>query len=217
MHTKHFIFFVVVCLSVIAVMISNHTVFAADSYKGPFDLAATQDGSKIYIAHFDANEIAVFNTAENKIVQTIPVGKEPTGIILSLDEKTLYVTSGGYRGLVQAVDLATGKIVNEVAAGHTPMGPAITPDGKKIFVCNRFNNDVNEYDLPELKLVRRIKVIREPRGAVITKDGKTVYVSNAVPNDVANIPENPDALIDVSAEITAIDVAAGTSKNIRLP
>ncbi|MDR0609456.1 MAG: beta-propeller fold lactonase family protein [Planctomycetaceae bacterium] len=217
---KHFISFIVVCFSVIVMATSNYSVYtvsAADGYKGPLDLTATKNGSTIYIAHFDADEIAVFHTAENKIVQTIPVGNEPTGTVLSPDEKTLYVTSGGYRGLVQAVDLTAGKIIREALAGHTPMGAAITPDGKKIFVCNRFQNDVAEYDLPELKLVRRINVIREPRGAVVTKDGKTVYVANAVPNDVANIPEDPDASIDVAAEVSAIDVGSGTVKNIRLP
>ncbi|MDR3197800.1 MAG: beta-propeller fold lactonase family protein [Planctomycetaceae bacterium] len=215
MKNKHLVLSVV--LSAIVILMWNHSVFAAEGYKGPIDLTATKDGTKIYITHFDANEIAVLNTADNKVIQTIPVGKEPAGLVLSIDEKTFYVTSGGSRGLVQAVDPASGKVVREVAAGHTPMGPAITPDGKKLFVCNRFNNDVSEYDLPELKLVRRINVIREPRGAVVTKDGKTVYVSNAVPNNVANIPENPDALIDVAAEVSAIDIAAGTVKNIRLP
>ncbi|MDR2754834.1 MAG: beta-propeller fold lactonase family protein [Planctomycetaceae bacterium] len=210
MSNKHSIFFIVLCCSV-------YSVFAADNYKAPLDLTATKDGSKIYIVHFDAHEIAVLNTAENKVVQTIVVGKEPTGTVLSIDEKTLYVTSGGSRGLVQAVDTVNGQVVHEAVAGHTPMSPVITPDGKKLFVCNRFNNDVSEYDLPELKLVRRIKVIREPRGTAVTKDGKTIYVANALPNDVANVPENSEAKIDAAAEITAINVADGTTKNIRLP
>jgi DNA-binding beta-propeller fold protein YncE len=197
--------------------ILNHSVLGAEEHKSPIDLTATRDGSKIYIVHFDAHEIAVLNTLENKIVQTIPVGKEPTGIVLSTDEKMIYVTSGGYRGLVQAIDLATSKVVHETAAGHTPMAPIVTPDGKKIFVCSRFNNDVREYDLPELKFVRRIKVIREPRGAVVTKDGKTVYVINALPNNVVNIPENHEALTVVASEVSAIDIATGTTKNIRLP
>ncbi|MDR3199267.1 MAG: hypothetical protein LBU34_15475 [Planctomycetaceae bacterium] len=217
MKNKHVVLSVVLFFSaVVILMMSNHPVFATENYKAPTDLTATKDGSKIYITNFDADEIAVLNTADNKVIQTIPVGKEPTGLVLSIDEKTFYVTSGGSCGLVQAVDSATGNIVREVTAGHTPMGSVITPDGKKLFVCNRFNNDVGEYDLPELKLVRRIKVIREPRGAVVTKDGKTVYVSNALPNDVANIPENPEALVSVAAEVSAVDVVTGTVKNIRL-
>jgi YVTN family beta-propeller protein len=179
--------------------------------------AATKDGSKIYIAHFDANEIAVLNVTENKIVQTIPVGKEPNTVVLSTDEKTLFVTAGAERGVVQAVDLAAGKVAKEVPAGHTPTGAAVTHDGKKIFICNRFNNNVAEYDLPDLNLVKRVNAVREPRGIVVTNDGKTVYVSNGIPNNVANIPENPDALIDVAAEVTAIEVATGNTKNIRLP
>ncbi|MDR2439893.1 MAG: hypothetical protein LBE12_11055 [Planctomycetaceae bacterium] len=216
MKNKHVVLSVVF-FSVFMILILNHSIFAVEGYKGPIDLTATKDGSKIYITHFDADEVAVLTTADDTVIQTIPVGKEPTGVVLSMDEKTFYVTSGGSCGLVQAVDSTTGQVIREAAAGHTPMGPVITPDGKKLFICNRFNNDVSEYDLPELKFVRRIKVIREPRGAVVTKDGKTVYVSNAVPNDVANIPEDPEALIDVAAEVSAIDIVSGGVKNIRLP
>lgn len=192
-------------------------VVCAAEYKGPLSMVATKDGSKIFVAHFDANEVAVFNVAENKVVQTIPVAEKPTAIIMGSDEKIMYVLSGGYHGKVQAIDPASGKVVQETAAGHTPTGGTITPDGKKLFVCNRFSADVSEFDLPDLKEIRRIKVIREPRGAVATPDGKKIYVINCLPNNVANIPEDENALIDVAAEISVIDVASGQTKNVRLP
>ncbi len=206
------------CLTTLVVVCLGGLLVAAEpSFKSPYGLIATKDGSKLYVLHHEADEVAVVNIAENKVVQTIPVGKQPNAFSLSPDEKMLYVAVGGSRGFLQAVDLASGKIVKEVPAGHSPWGISVTPDNTKIYVSNRFNGDVSEYSLPDMKLVRRIKTIREPRASVVTPDGKTVFVLNFLPDDPNNVPENPDALIDVAAEITAIDTATGETKNIRLP
>ena len=191
--------------------------FAADGYKGPNALCATQDGKTIYVVNTDAREIAVLNTADNKIVKTISLGDiAPNGAALSADEKTLYVSGGGVKGQVMAVDPVAGKIT-KTAAGHTPMGVVRSPDGTKLFVCNRFTNDVSEYRLPDLQLTRTIKVVREPHAAVVTKDGKYVLVSNSLPYAPTNFPDDEDAIIYVAAEVTIIDVATGKTTPIQLP
>ncbi|MDR1962635.1 MAG: EF-hand domain-containing protein, partial [Planctomycetaceae bacterium] len=135
------------------------------AYKGPSKMIASADGKTIFIANRDAAEVVVLDTVQNKIVQTLPVGKEPNSLVLSSDEKIIYVTSGGYNGRLQAVDLDSGNIINETVTGHTPQGLVLLPDGKRIFVCNRFNASVTEYHLPEMTPVRHIKTIREPCGA----------------------------------------------------
>ncbi|GHT31943.1 hypothetical protein FACS189427_11430 [Planctomycetales bacterium] len=193
------------------------SVHVLADYKGPVGLTPSKDGSKIYVVNYDAGEIAVLNAADNKIVSSFPVGKHPSSATLSADGKILYITTGDDKGTVQAIDAHTGKVIREVAAGHTPSALAITPDGKKLLVTNRFSTDVWEYDLPELKLIKKVKVVREPRGIVITPDGKKALVINSIPNDVCNIPEDENALIDVAAAVSVIDITSGTVKNIRLP
>ena len=197
---------------------------AAESYKGPTDLCATKDGKTIYVVNKDSHEIAVLNTADDKIVKTISLENEfyPQGAVLSADEKTLYITGGGFKGRVFAVDPAAGTITKTAPAGHTPTGAALSPDGTKLFVCNQFTNDVSEYRLPDLVLTRTIKAVREPRSAVVTKDGKHVFVANSLPLMSANFIADPDAgiyvplaSVYVAAEITVIDVASGTAKSIR--
>ena len=193
--------------------------FAADAYKGPMDLCTTKDGKTIYIVNKDSHEIAVFNTADDKITKTIALGAEffPQGTALSADEKTLYVTGGGAKGRVLAVDPATGNTAKTVAAGHTPTAAVLSPDGTKLFVCNQFTNDVCEYSLPDLTLTRTFKVVREPRSAIVTKDGKYVLVANAIPLMPTNYPDDENADIYVAAEISVINVADGTTKSIQLP
>ncbi len=197
--------------------VDSTTAAEEGKYKGPLVLVALKDGSKIFVVNHDAHEIAVLDTKTDKIVQTFPTAERPHGLALSSDEKILYVTSGAYYGKIQALDAATGKVVKEAAAGHTPFAPVVAPDGKKLYVCDRFDAKVSEYELPDLKRTRRFQAIREPRGAVITPDGKRLYVINGLPCDIANFPDDEDALIDVAAEVTTIDTASGEVKNIRLP
>jgi YVTN family beta-propeller protein len=186
-------------------------------YKGPGRMAASKDGTTLYITHRDADEIAVFNTGENKIVRTIPVARTPSGTVLSGDEKTLFVTSGGYGGKLQSIDIESGTMVKEIITGHTPMSPVLLPDGKRIFVCNRFSNTVTEYELPEMKLVRTMTMIREPCAAVCTADGKKLYVANFLPNDPNNYPPEPHKSIEVAASVSVIDTETGKTEHIRLP
>ena len=193
--------------------------FTAEKYKGPSDICATNDGKTIYVVNKDSCEIAVLNTADDKIVKTIALEKEffPASTALSADEKTLYVTGGGHKGRILAIDPATGNITKTAVAGHTPAAVALSPDGTKLFVCNQFSTDVGEYNLPGLELIRTVKVIREPRSLVVTKDGKYVLAANSIPLMPGNFPENEDADIYVAAEVSVINVVSGETKSIYLP
>ena len=190
--------------------------FATEKYKGPSALRPTQDGSTIYVVNRDAHEIAVLNTADDRIVRTIALaeGFFPNDAALSADEKTLYVTGGGHRGQVVAIDLETGNVAKTVAAGHTPVGLAVSPDGTKLFVANQFTTDVSEFSLPGLELTRTFKVIREPRALVVTNDGKHVLVANFLPLMPSSFPDDPDAEIYVASEISVINVETGAVRTI---
>ena len=199
--------------------------FAAEAYKGPMSLQATQDGKTVYIVNMDSHEIAVLNTENDTIVKTIALGDQffPQGAVLSADERTLYVTGGGHKGQVLAVDPAAGTITKTVPAGHTPIVAAISPDGTKLFVCNQFTNDVSQYALPDLTLTRTIQVVREPRAALVTQDGKYLLVANAIPLMPGNYIDPEDPMVDpgkdiyVASEVSVINTETGETRSILLP
>jgi len=193
--------------------------FATEQYKGPSALRVTNDGSTIYVVNRDAHEIAVLNTADDSIVRTIVLeeGFFPNDAALSADEKTLYVTGGGHRGRVVAIDVETGNIAKTVATGHTPVGLAVSPDGTKLYVANQFTANISEFSLPGLELLRTIPVIREPRALVLTKDGKHVLVANFLPLMPNNFPDDPDADIYVASEVSVINVETGETRSILTP
>ncbi|MDR2761820.1 MAG: c-type cytochrome [Planctomycetaceae bacterium] len=185
--------------------------------KSPNSIAASRDGSTLFVSLRDINSVGVLDTSQNKFIRFIPVGNSPNAIEISKDEKNLYVINGEYNGQIQIVDIESGKILKESKTGHTPTGITITPDEQRVFVCNRFNADVCEFALPTLSLLRKIKTIREPTAIVASNDGKRIFVTNSQPDDINNYPENPEKIPDAAAEITVINSTNGIAENIRLP
>jgi len=96
-------------------------------------------------------------------------------------------------------------------AGHTAMGPVLGPDGKTLYVCNRFDNDVGIIDLAAGSEVERISVQREPVASAITPDGRFLLVANQLPNGRADKEY-------VSAVVSVIDlVEDAVVRELRLP
>ena len=201
-------FLQVACASVILSTVAWAAEGAA--YLGPKAVVASKDGQSLYVLNADAKQIAVVDVAGSKVIRSIALPAEPTGLALSPDGATLYVTCAAPQGSVCLVDPNSGNLGATIAVGHWAIGPAVSPDGKRLYVCNRFNNDVSVIDLEAKKEIARVPAIREPYAAAVTPDGKSVFVINHLPIDRADA-------YDVASEVTAIDTATHATTNIRLP
>jgi YVTN family beta-propeller protein len=182
----------------------------AGSYLGPDALTASRDGKTLYIALADARQLALFDISSGKVARTVALPAEPNALALSLDGTRLYVTCGAVKSTVAVIDTAAGKLVDSIPAGHTAHGVAVTPDGKRLYICNRFNNDVSVIETAGHRQIARVPVTREPYAAVVTPDGKSVFVVNHLPLDRADS-------YDVAANISVIDTASNRAATIRLP
>jgi len=79
------------------------------------------------------------------------------------------------------VDIASGTIAKTLAAGYTALSPVLSPDGKTLFVCNRFNDAVSLLNLRQDREMLRVPVAREPVSAALTHDGRFLLVANHLP------------------------------------
>lgn len=179
-------------------------------YKGPVSLIPTKNGQILYVLNKDSKELVSVSVPDAKIIKSWPLPKSPSSMTISADEKTMYIAAGEYDGSIYAFDLAAGKIAAEGKAGHTPIGISLSPDGKKLYCCYRFNDCLAELDLPALKETRRFPALNEPINSMINKSGTRIYIANFLPND-------PSDGADVAAEITMVELPSGKTKNIRLP
>ncbi len=185
----------------------------AGVYLGPCALAASHDGKTLYAANADARQVAWIELPGGRVARRVPLPAEPTGLALSADGTKLIVTCAAPKSTVAVFDAGSGRPLAAIAAGHTATGPAISPDGKRLYVCNRFDHDVSVIDLGAGKEAARAPAAREPIAAAVTPDGLTVLVANHLANR-----RTDDAFRgDVSPVVTVIDAQTLRTSAIELP
>ncbi len=138
-------------------------------------------GNVLYVAAATSKKVIVFDPASEKVVGEIPLPCLPSGMVLSPDALRLYVTGASPGGEVYRVDTDTRQASLLAKVGHTPNSPVLSPDGKTLYVCNRFNNDVSVIDTSTGNALGRIPVLREPIAAALTPDGSMLVVANHLP------------------------------------
>lgn len=177
----------------------------------PNAMVAAADGNTVFVSCGTGPRVAVLDVNQGRVAHWIELPSNPTGVALSPDGNTLWVTAGGTVGTVAQVDVARRRVVARLSAGHTPTAPVISQDGRMLYVCNRFDDDVSFFDLNSKKEVRRVKVQREPVAAALTADGKFLLVANLLHSGRADAD-------NVAAVVSVIDTVAGkVVKELRLP
>ncbi len=184
---------------------------AADKqYVSPLAIAADATGHTVYVAGHTAEKVMILDVATGK-TKPVSVPGRPTGVALSKNGKELFVSVAGPAGGVHVFKAKGGKVRRSLPTGHTPMSPVLSPDGKTLYVCNQFTDDVSVINLKGDAKPVRIKVKRQPVAAAITPDGKYLFVVNLIPDGPANGAY-------VAAAVSVIDTAAKkVTATLRLP
>lgn len=155
-------------LNVISVE-SQKTIKTIKIGRYPRGIAITSDSAYAYVAEMGGNRIHRIDL-NNFEVSFIPIGNNPRAIVLSPDNKRLYVTMN-IAGKVQAWDLVENKSLGLVNTGKSARSLAISKDGTALFVVN-FNGDtLSKVRTSDLRVLQTIKVCNEPIG--VTYDDAT--------------------------------------------
>jgi len=177
----------------------------------PVAVVADREGKHLFVAEYTGRRIALFDISEGTVTKTLPLDRSPSGLALSSDGRTLFVTGDSPDGVVFVVDVGRWEVSGSIPVGHSPTAPVASPDGKTLFVCNRFNNNVSAVDVPEGKEVGKIPVLREPVAAAVTPDGKWLVVANHLPAGPAD-GDTTSAVVSIIATVSREVVA-----NVQLP
>ena len=87
----------------------------------PMGLALAKDASKLYVTTGRGGQVVIVDTATNKPVSSLEVGKRPWGIAVSPDGKTLF-TANGPSNDVTVIDLATQTVTKKIGVPGGPWG-----------------------------------------------------------------------------------------------
>jgi YVTN family beta-propeller protein len=151
-----------------------------------------------YVTNAADNTVSVIDTTSNKVLATIPVGQDPTGVAITSDGTQAYVTNQ-LDDSVSVIDTANNKVVATIPGFVIPTGVAVTPDGTHTYGRENGRHQSFAYvtnNVPSIdgsnfpasavsvintasnKVSATIPVGQDPNGAAITADGTHAYVAN---------------------------------------
>jgi YVTN family beta-propeller protein len=100
---------------------------------------------------------------------------------------------------VSVIDTATNKVIATIPVGAFPLGIAVTPDGRRVYVANAcygFCGYVSMIDTATNIVIATIPVGYSPSGVAVAPDGGKVYVANALSGTVSVIATKSNTVID---------------------
>ncbi len=194
----------------------------------PYGITALRDGSKAYVAAERDDAVYVLDTRDvssPKLAATVETGAHPVAVLLSKDQKHLYVANS-LGDTVSIVDTQSDRITSTVLLrpgaakdlpGVTPTALALSPDQKTLYAALGDMNAIAVIDTAKADLLGYIPAGWYPSGVVAAPDGKRLFVANAKGFNVRNPDNVPDPRLARSKKSTTLTVLEGSVCSIRIP
>jgi PQQ-dependent catabolism-associated beta-propeller protein len=159
--------------------------------KEPEGVKVSADGKTLYVTSEVASLVHVIDVASAKVVKNVKVGKRPRRMALTPDGKELWVTNE-LDASVSIVNTADHSVAGTLkfqvkgarAEDITPVGIAMTRDGKLAFVALGKANHVAFVDVPARKVTDLVLVGKRPWNVTLDKAESRLYVVNGLSDDV---------------------------------
>lgn len=117
----------------------------------------TRGGSRAWATAEIGGTVLEIDAAKHRVLRRVKLDstEKPVGLVLSRDEKTLYVATGRGNG-VAAIDTKTARVLWRTATGSRVWGIAVSPDGRKVYAANSLSNSVSVLDAKTHRIVATI-------------------------------------------------------------
>ncbi len=153
------------------------------------DKIATSSGSPIVVSSrtgvASSGTVSVIDLNRYKVVKEISVGLHPGCMVLSNDQKKLYVANSNSDN-ISVIDTYNDQFLTYISAkpadglplGSSPNAIAISPNDSVLYICNGGNNAIGVFDLKENILSGFIPAGWYPGAILINRAGDQLVVAN---------------------------------------
>ncbi|MEU2061563.1 YncE family protein [Streptomyces sp. NPDC013455] len=112
--------------------------------------------SRIYVPNTNSDTVSVIDPATYRVVETIPVGRQPQHVVPSWDLKTLWVNND-LGNTLTPIDPRTGRAGRPVDV-HDPYNLYFTPDGRHAVVMASMDRRLVFRDAHTMRVVKSVPV-----------------------------------------------------------
>lgn len=129
----------------------------------------TRDGSIAYATAEVSGEIVKVDMNSGEVLKTSVLNEEnakPKDVLLSSDEKLLYV-AGGRANMVKVMNANTLELIRKIPVGKRVWGLAMNKDKKRLFTTDGISGTVSVIDTDKNEKIKVIQVGSYPWGIVV--------------------------------------------------
>ncbi len=195
-----------------------------------FDVISLSGSPVLFVALRDADAVAAVDMGTGEEVARIPTGVVPLSVLMTPDERYLFVANTG--GVISTdenrltvIETATHQVAAVIEVDTAPLDLTVSADGQLVYVTNSESKSISVIDVASLTRRTRIRVPisgeRGPYGVAIHPDGKRLYVTDINGNQVLivdtarratigriDVIEDPRSLV-ISADGSRLYVSGG--------
>lgn len=154
----------------------DHEVIGGIETDGAGHVNFDPEGRYAYVSNVDLNRIAVVDTEEMELLETVSVGDGPNEAVASPDGTVVY-TANVEDDSVSVIDVETWEEVDRISAGEGTHGVDVTPNGDRVWTANRGSNDLTVIDADSRDVIETITDVDGANHLAISPDGSTVYAT----------------------------------------
>jgi YVTN family beta-propeller protein len=158
-----------------------------------FDVISLSGSPVLFVALRDADAVAAVDMGTGEEVARIPTGVVPLSVLMTPDERYLFVANTG--GVISTdenrltvIETATHQVAAVIEVDTAPLDLTVSADGQLVYVTNSESKSISVIDVASLTRRTRIRVPisgeRGPYGVAIHPDGKRLYVTDINGNQV---------------------------------
>ncbi|HOD50376.1 MAG TPA: hypothetical protein PK166_01215 [Candidatus Hydrogenedentes bacterium] len=161
--------------------------------------ASASAGPVLAVANKHDNTLSFVDPATLEILQTIPTGPNPHEMVITPDQRIMYLSNYAPPGnTISVIELTQRKHIKQIPTGdYTRIhGAAMAPDGKHAYFTAGQTGFVVEVDTATHEVTRGIPTHGEISHMVlVSPDGKRLYTANIVSKNVSVIDRASGGLI----------------------
>lgn len=136
--------------------------------RGAEGIDITPDGREVWVAHREADDVAVLDARSLKIVGRVPTGEFPIRVKVTPDGDKVLVSCARSNELM-VIDRATRRELGRVSLDAVPIGIQIAPGGEVAVVANTQADQVTLVDIVRFSKLGSFWAGREPDGLAWAK------------------------------------------------
>ena len=155
----------------------------------------------LFVSNSDSNYISVIDRDLERVIAAVTVGEGPMGMALNASRDTLFVVNSKSM-TVSMVDTLYFTIEDTIplTAGLDPVDVTLIPESEfsrdgKLYVANRFSNDVTVVDTASRAVLGVIPVGDTPSHIVSDPKRQEVYVASRMSNELVIISALDDSIV----------------------